>query len=158
MDKNVKIIAHLGMGIALYVALGMAIKVPLVGNIQTDLGYVAFGAFLYAIGWPAFIVGMFGACLESIVVSGWVPVGWMAGQALVGLVCGAMYKKTNSILVQTAFTIVAMFLGIAVLKTGIECFLYGIPLQVKFFKNVVAFVADTVPMLIGLYVGRRICR
>lgn len=42
---NTKKIAFLGIGIALYVVLSMTIKIPLVGHIQTDFGYVAYGAF-----------------------------------------------------------------------------------------------------------------
>ena len=48
------------------------------------------------------------------------------------------------------------FIGIAVIKTGIECALYSIPIEIKFVKNCVAFVADTIPMLVGLFIGYRV--
>ena len=50
MDNKIKMIAYYGLGIALYVVLGMAMKVPLIGHIGLDLGYVAFGCYLYLFG------------------------------------------------------------------------------------------------------------
>ena len=43
--KNVKRIAYLGIGIALYVVLGLVMNIPLLAgtHLQTDLGYIAFG-------------------------------------------------------------------------------------------------------------------
>lgn len=37
MDKKLKLICNLGMGIALYTVLGMMVKIPLIGHIHTDL-------------------------------------------------------------------------------------------------------------------------
>lgn len=149
-------ITMLGIGMALYVVLGFAIKIPLIAHIQTDLGYIAFGCFLYLIGWQACIVGVVGCLLESLIFSGWIPIGWMIGQLAIGLICGIVYKKTDNILIHVATTIIAVFIGVAVVKTGIECVLYGIPLMVKFPKNLIAFVADVIPMITGYFVAKRL--
>ena len=153
--SNTKKIAFFGIGIALYFVLGMIMNIPLLAgtHLQTDLGYVAFGAFLYLFGWQACIVGIIGCLFESLLTSGWVPVGWMVGQLFIGVVCGIVYKKTQRKWLWIITTIVAVFIGVALIKTGIECALYFIPFMVKFVKNFVAFIADVIPMLFGLWLG-----
>lgn len=99
-----------------------------------------------------------GCVLESLLISGWFPVGWLAGQILIGIMCGIIYKRETNKIVHIVVTILAVFVGIAVIKTIIESVLYGIPLEVKFMKNFVAFIADTIPMLIGLALGYRLKR
>lgn len=155
MNKTVKKVAYLGIGIALYVVLSMAVKIPLISHIQTDLGYIAFGVYLYLFGVPAVVVGVIGCLLESLLVTGWVPIGWMVGQAFIGITCGFVYrdfKKNNILLV--LFTIVSVFIGVGVIKTVIECYLYNIPFMVKIVKNTIATAVDIVPMVVGLFLGK----
>lgn len=165
MDKKLKLICNLGMGIALYTVLGMMVKIPLIGHIQTDLGYIAFGAYLYLFGSPAAIVGIVGCLFESLLVSGWVPIGWMLGQLVIGLICGFMLKrvcrykrKSIKVLAIVALVTASVFLGIGFVKTIIECKLYSIPYEIKFAKNAVAATADVIPMLLGIYVGKLVKR
>ena len=153
MNNNTKKITFLAIGIALYTVLGMSVKVPLIGHIQTDLGYVAFGAFLYLMGLPAVIVGVIGCILESLIVSGWFPVGWSVGQLFIGIACGIAYKKYKSNAIQIAVTFISVFIGIGLIKTAIECAAFGIPWSVKFTKDMIAFVADVIPMYLGLILG-----
>lgn len=155
---NAKKIAFLGVGIALYVVLGCILNIPLFAgsHIQTDLGYIAFGCCLYLLGWHATIVGVIGCLLESLVTSGWIPYGWILGQLFIGIVCGLIYKKTQSRAVHIIVTILAVFVGVAGIKTAVECAMFSIPFVVKFPKNVVAFIADAVPMLLGLFLGYRL--
>jgi hypothetical protein len=49
-------------------------------------------------------------------------------------------------------TLAFVFLGVGLLKTGIECKLYGIPFEVKIVKNIVATFIDTFAMWIGLWI------
>jgi len=155
-----KRVAYLGIGIALYVVLGCVMNIPLLANshLQTDLGYIVFGVYCYLFGWMGVLVGAIGCVLESLLISGWFPVGWLAGQILIGIMCGIIYKRETNKIVHIVVTILAVFVGIAVIKTIIESVLYGIPLEVKFMKNFVAFIADTIPMLIGLALGYRLKR
>ena len=153
MNNNTKKITFLAIGIALYTVLGMSVKIPLIGHIQIDLGYVAYGAFLYLIGLPAVVVGVVGCILESLIVSGWFPVGWSIGQLFIGITCGIVYKKYKSDVLQIAVTIFSVFIGIGLIKTAIECSMFGIPWGVKFAKDMVAFVADVIPMYLGLILG-----
>ena len=155
MSKT-KQITLLGIGIALYFVLGMMVKIPLISHIQTDLGYIAFGAFLYIFGPVACVVGIIGCLFESLLISGWVPTGWMVGQAVIGIICGIAYKKIKSVPVNIGITIFAVFLGVGVCKTVIECALYDIPLLIKFPKNLIAFAADCIPMIAGYLIGIRL--
>ena len=93
-----KKITFMALGIALYVVLGLIIQIPLLAgtHLQTDLGYIAYGAYLYMFGYPAIIVGVAGCMLESILTSGFVPVGWMLGQIAVGIIWVAALKRTNN--------------------------------------------------------------
>lgn len=149
---KVKLIAFLGIGIALYFALGCIMNIPVLANthLQTDLGYIAFAICLYLFGWSATIVGVVGCLFESLLTSGWVPIGWMLGQVAIGLICGIVYKKIDKKIIHIIVTVVAVFIGVALIKSIVECSLYSIPFVVKFPKNCVAFVADTIPMIIGL--------
>lgn len=153
MLKSTKNICLMALGIALYVVLSMTVKIPLISHIQTDLGYVAFGIWCSIFGWYGFIVGTIGCMLESLIISGWIPIGWMLGQVVIGLICGSAYKHCNSAVVKVLLTIIAIFIGIAGIKTIVECYLYSIPFEIKVIKNIIASVADIVPMIIGMYVG-----
>ena len=156
--SKVKLIAFLGIGIALYFALGCIMNIPVLANshLQTDLGYIAFAVFLYLFGWPAAIVGVVGCLFESLLISGWVPIGWMLGQVAIGLICGIVYKKIDKKIIHIIVTVIAVFIGVALIKSIVECGLYSIPFAVKFPKNCVAFVADTIPMFIGLPIAYKL--
>ena len=149
-------IALLGMGTALYVVLGFVAKIPLISHIQMDFGYVAFGYFLYVLGWPAYIVGVAGCMIESLIFSGWIPIGWMLGQLFIGVVCGIIYKKTNITFIHVYTTIFSVCIGISIIKTVVECILFNISFVVKFPKNFIAFVADVIPMLLGYFIAKRV--
>ena len=153
-----KKVTYLGIGVALYVLLGCVMNIPLLANshLQTDLGYVAFGAYCCVFGWMGVFVGAIGCVLESILVSGWFPAGWLIGQIFIGLSCGVIYKRESNKIVHILVTVLAVFIGIALIKTIIECALFGIPFEVKFAKNFIAFIADTIPMIIGLILGYRL--
>ena len=153
-----KKVAYLGIGIALYVVLGCVMNIPLLANshLQTDLGYIAFGVYCCIFGWLGVFVGAIGCVIESMLISGWFPVGWLFGQIFIGIACGIIYKRESNKVVHIIVTVLSVFIGIAVIKTVIECALFGIPLEVKFAKNFVAFIADTIPMIVGLFLGYKL--
>lgn len=157
-----KNICNIGIGTALYVVLSATVKIPLIGHIQTDLGYVAFGVYLSLFGIIGTFVGALGCVIESLMFSGWFPVGWLLGQVFIGISCGAIFKtgskiknKTIKIIVYVVVATIAVFIGIGLIKTIVECYLYGIPFEVKFVKNLIAFVADTPPMILGILIGNQ---
>lgn len=163
VSRKTKNICYLGIGIALYVVLGMSVKIPLIGHIQTDLGYAAFGSYLSIFGTLGTIVGACGCVIESLVYNSWFPIGWLFGQIFIGIFCGIVFKATKKIynskakiFIYIITSIVALFIGVGIIKTIIECYLYSIPFGVKFVKNSIAFLADTPPMVVGVLIGNKI--
>lgn len=166
MNKNVKSICVTAMGIALYVALSMTAKIPVISHIGLDLGYVVLAVYCYIYGPIAgAIVGAAGCTLVSLLVSGWFPLGWFLGNLYIGFFAGEFYipdlvvddfshKKTlehNLIL-----TVAIVFVGIFCIKSVVEHLMYDIPYAVKLPKNAVAFLIDAVVMCIGIYIAPRI--
>lgn len=146
---KIKNIAYTAMGVALYVVLSMALKIPFpVGHLALDLGYIALAVYAYRFGsLSAAVVGGAGCCLVSLLASGWFPIGWIVGNIFIGLTVGFFAKRNY--LAAAISSIPATFIGIAIIKTVIECWLYAIPFEVKFAKNMVAFVADALVLLFG---------
>lgn len=160
--KNTKYICAIGLGIALYVVLGFSLTIPLIGHIQSDLGYIAFGAFCMFFGPAGAIVGAAGCTIESLIFSGWFPIGWIVGQIFIGVSLGIVVNVTKRMKnsVRMAVCIIAsvafVFIGVGIIKTAIECNLYLIPFSVKFIKNSIAFAADSPPMVIGILLGDKL--
>lgn len=157
MNKTKKVCLT-ALGIALYVCVSMLIKIPVVGHISLDLGYIVLAVYCYIYGGVSgAIVGAGGCFLVSLIATGWIAIGWPLGNFLVGALCGAVYTRTKgkskAMLINTAVTVAAVFVGVAVIKTVVECALYSLPVAVKFAKNLVAFSMDAIVMCIGLYVA-----
>ncbi len=51
IKSKTKKICYMGLGIALYFVFAMALQIPLIGHLKTDLGYIAFGAWCVIFGW-----------------------------------------------------------------------------------------------------------
>lgn len=148
---NTKKIAMLGVLTALYVVMSAFLKFTLFSNIMVDLGYIAFAFALCMFGMWGTVVGVLGCALESILFSAYgFSISWCAANLVIGLMLGANYPTIKHTLVKYVLTVVAVAIGMLVVKTSIECALYGIPLAVKIPKNAVAFGVDTVVMLVGL--------
>lgn len=154
-------ICQIALGIALYVVVSMVLKIPIgIGHISLDLGYIVLAACCMRFGMlGGAIVGGAGCTIVSLLSSGWFPLGWMLGNVLIGLICGKAYHK-NEILCWTniAITVVAVLLGVGIVKTAVECVLFSIPFAVKIPKNMVAAMMDSVVMSIGLIVACRLSR
>jgi uncharacterized membrane protein len=152
-------IAFIGIGIALYIVMSLTLKIPLIGHISVDLGYIALAVYCYHFGAVAgALVGGAGCALMSTLVYGMFPPGWLVGNLLIGFICGLLYKKKGKykILFNILLTIIAIFIGIGIIKTVIECMMFHIPFGVKFIKNLVAFICDAIVMTIGILVAPKI--
>ena len=152
MNRTRKI-TYLGMGIALYVVLSMTVKIPLINQIKTDFGYLAFGAFLNLFGMEGTLVGVLGCIIANSFVGSAFPPGWVLGQIFIGVFCGLLLKKTDKLWLKSLITVVAVFIGIGVIKTAVEVWLFQIPFEVKVIRNLIAFVADAIPMVIGVIIS-----
>lgn len=146
-----KKIATLGMLTALYVVMSAFLKFTLFSNIMVDLGYIVFAVALCMFGPWGTIVGVLGCTLESILFSAYgFSLSWATANLVIGLMLGFNYPVIKHTWVKYLLTVVAVAVGMLVVKTGIECAMYGIPLAVKLPKNAVAFGADAVTMILGL--------
>lgn len=156
--KEIRKISLYGIGIALYVALSMTIKIPLAGHASLDLGYIVFAVYCYYFGSIAgMIVGSVGCTFVSLLTSGWFPPGWIIGNMIIGFIVGMVGKEAGaSTLKRICVVFFAVFLGIFCAKTIIECALYSIPLAVKVPKSLIVFLTDAVVMSIGTWVAPKI--
>lgn len=149
------------MGIALYVVVSMMIKIPVVNHISLDLGYLVLAFYCYLYGsFVGAVVGCFGCFIVSILATGWIGVEWPLGNLLVGFLCGLVYTRTKNhkfaIPIGIATTIIAMFIGIGIIKTTVACAIYSMPFIAKFLKNMIAFAMDAVVMSVGFLMIRQV--
>lgn len=139
----------------------MMVKIPVIGRISLDLGYIVLVVYCKRFGAiHGAIVGACGCFIVSLMASGWIAFGWPLGNLFIGAVCGAVHGvtkgKKDETAIDVAVTVVAVFIGVACIKTVVECPLYGIPLAVKFPKNFAAFVMDSITMAVGVTVNERL--
>lgn len=160
MNKpTVRKISGIAILTSLYVVLSAMMKIPFIGAISLDLGYIALtvGCAMFGM-WGAFI-GAVGCGIESILFSPYgFSIGWFVANLIIGLGYGFVFKHTEKTWKRIIAIIFFVALGILVAKTGIECFLYNIPFEVKIIKSTVAFAIDTITMIIGLAVVKRVVK
>ena len=155
MNRQRKI-ALLGIGIALYVVLSTVVIIPLISRIKLDLGYIVFGVLLGGLGPSATIVGVAGCIISNLLKGGSLPIAWAIGQAFIGLSLGYLLPRTKNLYLKLLLSIAAVFIGIAVIKTALEIWMYHWPFYAKFTSNFVAFVADGVALCIGVILAPKI--
>ena len=159
MDRTTRWIALLAVGIALFVVLSLCLQVPVFENYYLCLGYVVMAVYLYCFGTAAgTIVGFLGVILYCVVISGLrgMP-GWALGNIVIGVLLGLTFRATKKMpsgvlrtLIQAAVIVLACALGILGVKSLTECLLYAQPFLVRAAKNVYAFVADAVVLIVSL--------
>ncbi len=150
-------LALIGILTALYVVLSTFMKIPVIGNISLDLGYIALAIACGLVGPWAGFVGAVGCGLESILFSSYgFSISWFVANLIIGVMCGFMFKYTNNKIIRIVYTVVMVVIAVGLIKTIIECNLYSIPMSVKLPKNLTAFVMDSICMIIGIYILPRI--
>lgn len=146
------------MGIALYVVLALCIQFPVFENYYLCLGYVAMAVYCYFFGpFAGAVVGSLGVVIYCFLINGLrgMP-GWAIGNIVIGLAmgltCEAVRKIENKALQQFIIAIVVVASTAAAMllvKSGVECVLYAQPMVVRIVKNVYAFVADAVILVVS---------
>ncbi len=148
---NTKKLATIALLTALYCVLSAMMKIPFIGAISLDLGYIALTVACGTVDVWAGIVGAVGCGIESMLFSPYgFSISWCMANLAVGLICGSVLHMNKHTWAKALVIIIGVAVGMLAVKTAIECHLYAIPLAVKIPKNAVAFAADTVTMLFGL--------
>ena len=155
-SSKTRTLTYMGLGVALYVVLSFTVKIPLLARIRTEPGYIAFGVFLCLFGYPATSVGVLGCIIANLLYSGTFPIGWALGQLFIGLFCSFLFPKLKSIWAKLAAGTVAVFIGIALIKTVTESLLFDLPFAAKLVRGLVAAAADVLPFLVGILISSRI--
>lgn len=160
MKENTALfVAINGVGIALFVVLTMCLQVPVFENYYLCLGYVVMMVYCYRYGaLSGTLVGSLGVILYCLVTSALrgMP-GWTLGNIAIGIVCGMVFVKAKEIsspMVRRAVMAVTIVLmtavGILGIKSITEGILYGQPIAIRVAKNIYAFIADAVMMLVSI--------
>ena len=152
------------MGVALFVVLTMCLQVPVFENYYLCLGYVVIAVYCYSFG-PAggATVGALGVVIYCLLTNGLrgMP-GWAAGNALIGLALGFTFRATKGMrskalqwMLNALAVAVSVAAGILVVKSCVEQVLYNQPFLFRAAKNMYAFIADVVLLLVSLPVCRK---
>ena len=155
MKRNRKI-ALLSLGIAMYAVLSAFVIIPIINRIKLDLGYVVFGLYLNRFGIAATPVGVIGCIIGNLLKGGSFPIAWAIGQTFIGLSLGYLLPKTKQLWLKIVYGVVAVFIGVALIKTVIEVAMYHFPIVLKLSSNSVAFIADCIPLIIGIVLNQKI--
>ncbi len=153
-------ITFLAIGIALFVAISMCLRVPVFENYYLCLGYVVMTVYIWCFQWyEGAIIGFFGVILYCAVGGlgfNGMP-GWSVGNLLIGLLIGLALKwikevrlKTIQFVLAAIASAIATFIGIELVKSLIDSFVVGQPFWVRFGKNFTSFIADAVVIVASL--------
>ena len=159
MSISIRRITVLAVGIALFAALSLCLQVPVFENYYLCLGYAVMAVYCWSFGAVSgAVVGTLGVVLYCLLISGLrgMP-GWALGNAVIGILLGLTFRRTktgkNTVLktaVNSIAILISTALGILVIKSLTESLLYAQPMLVRMGKNLYAFVADTVMLLVSL--------
>lgn len=140
----------------MYAVLSAFVIIPIINRIKLDLGYIVFGLYLNKFGVISTIVGVLGCIIGNLLKGGSFPIAWAIGQAFIGISLGYLLPKTDNLWLKILYCIISTFIGIGLIKTFIEILMYQYPLVLKLSSNSVAFVADVIPLIIGVILSKKI--
>ena len=140
----------------MYAVLSAFVIIPIINRIKLDLGYIVFGLYLNKFGVISTIVGVLGCIIGNLLKGGSFPIAWAIGQAFIGIRLGYLLPKTDNLWLKILYCIISTFIGIGLIKTFIEILMYQYPLVLKLSSNSVAFVADVIPLIIGVILSKKI--
>jgi len=159
MKTSTQYVCVTAVGIALFVVFSLCLQVPVFENYYLCLGYVAMAVYCYSFGAVSgTIIGVLGVVLYCLVISGLrgLP-GWALGNVVIGIALGLTFKRTKVMkntaikaAVNAAAIILSVTIGILVVKSVTESILYLQPFAVRVGKNLTAWVADLVVLLLSL--------
>ncbi|MBQ1478357.1 MAG: ECF transporter S component [Erysipelotrichaceae bacterium] len=154
--KTTRKMTYLALGIALYVAVSVLVKIPIVNRIRLDLGYLVFGMYLCYFGKAGTLVGVAGCILAHMLTGGSFPIAWAIAQTFIGLVLGFLYEKEKRTFLRVLYAVLILFLGIEVLKSVLEILFFRLPPAAKFLSSLAAYIVDLIPFVIGVFLSDKI--
>ena len=160
MKKSVfttKMIVTYAMGIALFVAIGCVIPIPIPNTTaHIDLGYMVMTVFAYLYG-PigGVLVGGFGRFLEDMILYGSIgSPGWLIASILMGFLIGMTFSLTQKLSKRKlAFVIqvISILIINAILLIGLAPFVsslwHGVPYVVKMPSGISAFITNSIAII-----------
>lgn len=155
MERNRKI-AFIGLGIALYAVLSAFVFIPIINRIKLDLGYIVFGVYLNTFGIVGTIVGTIGCIVGNMLKGGSFPIAWAIGQLFIGIGLGILLPKTENIYLKILYCLIFTYIGIGLIKTVIEVWMFEWPFKLKLASNSVAFLADVIPLIGGVLLSKKL--
>ena len=159
MKLTTKKVSLLGLGIALFVVLTMCLQVPIFENYYICLGYLVMAVYCCSVGvLSGTLVGTLGVVLYCLLTSGLrgMP-GWVIGNIVIGIVSGLTFKYTRLMdnkylryFICGVAIVSSTFLGIFLLKSIVEMYLYSQPFLLRAANNIYAFIADVIVLLFAM--------
>ena len=159
MNTTTQRVTLLAVGIALFVALSMCLQVPVFENYYLCLGYVVMAVYCYSFGTVSgTVAGTLGVVLYCLVINGLrgMP-GWALGNIVIGICIGLAFRGTKKMtnrplatMLCVAAIVAGTALGILGIKSITESILYGQLFIVRAGKNIYAFIADVVVLIVSL--------
>lgn len=153
-------VTFMGLGIALFVAFSMCLRVPVFENYYLCLGYIVMTIYIWNFAWyEGAIVGSLGVVLYCTIGGlgfNGMP-GWALGNIVIGLILGVTIKKIqrlNNKSLQVALialvAIIATFFGIEIIKSLVDSIIVGQPILVRIAKNTTSFISDAFVIVASL--------
>lgn len=156
LTRNICVTA---LGIALFVVLSLCLQVPVFENYYLCLGYVVLAIYCYSFGVSKSIfVGFLGVILYCLLTSGLrgMP-GWSLGNIVIAVatslactVTSKLKSKTIRHILIAVIMVLSTAVGILGVKSVVECLLYSQPFLLRVAKNIYAFAADSLVLVISI--------
>ena len=157
---KVRDITFTAVGIALFTALSMCLRVPVFDNYYLCLGYIVMTVYIWCFKWyEGAIIGFVGVILYCIIGGlgfNGMP-GWAIGNIFIGLIIGFALKpvkklrhKTLQVALTAVVAVIATFIGIEIVKSFIDSFVVSQPFIVRMGKNTTSFISDAFVIVVSL--------
>ncbi len=153
------------MGTALFVVLSLCLQVPIFENYYLCLGYVVMMVFCFYFGtFCSVFVSTVGVILYCLLIGGLrgMP-GWAAGNIVLALSVSLACKATAGLKnhwvrfwILLGVIVIATAAGILGVKSLVEMLLYAQPFFLRVAKNIYAFIADIVVMVISIPICKKL--
>ncbi len=162
---SVKRITLYAIGIALFVAVGCVLPLPIPNTTaHVDLGYMVMAVFAYLLGPVAgAIIGGMGRFIEDMILYGSIgSPGWLIASICMGLFIGLTFSRTKKIpnqklalVIQVALILVINAVFLIGLSPFVSSLWHGVPYVAKLPSGISAFLTNCIAIIVlGLPVAK----